>query len=256
MGALKKGDRSDHPLILLVWLFGFLAFWEIFARYGGVNPLILPPFSKVVLALAHGLFSGSLLLQLLQSIGMVAAGLTVGLILALGMAYLGYFHGIWRSLFQLLSAMLHPLPGIALLPVVVLMVGVGLKAVFIIVIHAVVWALYLNLKMGYETVEPALVEVARNHGASDWQLFYHVLFPCGRAAMVTGIKVGWSRAWRALISAEMVFGAISSVGGLGWYLYEKRAFMDTEGIYAGLLLVVLVGVLVEQVVFKHTTLID
>jgi NitT/TauT family transport system permease protein len=68
------------------------------------------------------------------------------------------------------------------------------------------------------------------------------------------LKIGWSRGFRALISAEMIIGAISSIGGIGWYMYERRSFMDTTGMYAGIFLVVIVGILIEEVLFNHVLL--
>lgn len=53
--------------------------------------------------------------------------------------------------------------------------------------------------------------------------------------LLSGVKIGWARAWRALISAEMVFGAVGNNGGLGWYLLNQRTFMDTSGLFAGIL---------------------
>lgn len=231
------------------WLLLIIGAWEATARFGGINPLLFPAFSVVAGSLMTGLLKGTLLVQLIQSLTVITAGLATGLVLAIVMAYLDYFSDISQSLLELLASALHPLPGIALLPVVVLWAGVGLKAVFVIIVHAVVWSLFLNIKMGFRQVEQSLVEVAKNYGATDFQLFRHVLMPCSVHALLTGLQVGWSRGWRALISAEMVFGAISSLGGIGWYIYERRAFMDTPGIYAGILLIVLVGVLVEQVLF-------
>lgn len=151
-----------------------------------------------------------------------------------------------------MAAALHPLPGVALLPVVVIWAGVGLRAVFLIIIHAVLWSLFLNIRSGFRTVDRALVETARNEGATDFQVFRLVLLPCSTEALTTGLQVGWSRGWRALIGAEMVFGAISSLGGIGWYIFERRAFMDTPGIYAGILVVALTGAVVEQLVFRHS----
>lgn len=232
------------------WLVTLPVVWELIVRSGAVSPLLLPPLKSVLAALRYGVLEGALLLQLLQSVGVIAAGLGVGLLLAVVLAYADYFHPVLRDPLELTAAALHPLPGIALFPIVVIWAGIGLRAVFIIILHAVVWSLYLSIRTGFRTVDAALVEAALNEGASRTQLFRHVLVPCSRSAFLTGLQIGWSRGWRSLIGAEMVFGAISSVGGIGWYLFERRTFMDTPGVYAGLLLIILTGVLVEQAVFR------
>ncbi len=247
MAAIKEGYLSKKTVQKIIWFVSLMAIWELFTRVGHVNPMLLPPLSVVFSVMIKGLVQGDLLFQLGQSLLMVFAGLGTAFLMALIMAYAGYFSRWLGSLFELLAGILHPLPGIALLPVVILWVGVGLPAVFVIVIHAVLWGLYLELKNGFESIEKDLIEVAHNHGATSLQLFVHVLVPCNFSVIRTGLMIGWSRGWRALISAEMVFGSISTLGGMGWYLYERRAYMDTPGIYAGILLLIAVGALMEGI---------
>jgi NitT/TauT family transport system permease protein len=245
MATLKKPWQGPRRVQKIIWFVSLMAIWEIYTQVGHVNPMLLPPLSLIFGVMIKGLVSGELLAQLGQSLLMVFVGLGSAFLVALLMAYTGYFNQWLGSLFELLAGVLHPLPGIALLPVVILWVGVGLPAVFVIVIHAVLWALYLEVKNGFETMDQDLIEVAHNHGATPLQLFIYVLVPCNFAVIRTGLLIGWSRGWRALISAEMVFGAISTLGGMGWYLYERRAYMDTPGIYAGILLLIGVGALME-----------
>jgi NitT/TauT family transport system permease protein len=67
---------------------------------------------------------------------------------------------------------------------------------------------------------------------------------------LSGLKIGWSRAWRALISAEMIFGATSGSGGIGWYLFQKRVFMDTAGLFGGLVVIMIIGIFMEGFLFR------
>lgn len=235
----------------IMWLVIILLVWEVIASLKLVNPLLLPRFSKVILEMFDGLINGDLLLQAIQSVVFVVIGLLVSIILGTVFVYLDYFYPVLKALLELLSSILHPLPGVAILPVVVLWVGVGSDAVLLIIIHAVLWSYFLNLKMGFNLIDQSLIEAAHNNGASKWQLFRFVLLPESLESMYTGIRIGWSRGWRGLISAEMIFGAISSIGGIGWFMYERRAFGDITGTYAGILVVTLIGIVVEQVIFKN-----
>jgi len=235
----------------VVWMVALIILWEFLARAQVFNPQLLPAFSKVMIRLVKALISGQLIQQLVQSLGFVIAGVGLGLVIAFLMAVCAYYSGWLRSLLDLMCGLLHPLPGVALLPVVILWSGVGGQAVFTVILHAVVWSQYLSLLSGFDHVEEAYIEAAQNNGASGWQLIRHVLVPMSYPAILNGLKVGWSRGWRALISAEMIFGAISSIGGIGWFMYERRAFMDTTGLFAGMVLVALVGVLVEGLIFGH-----
>ncbi|MGH8814004.1 MAG: ABC transporter permease, partial [Advenella sp.] len=67
--------------------------------------------------------------------------------------------------------------------------------------------------------------------------------------IVSGLKVGWAFAWRTLIAAEMVFGASSGQGGLGWYVFQHRNELETAQVFAGLVMVVILGLVVENLVF-------
>ena len=66
----------------------------------------------------------------------------------------------------------------------------------------------------------------------------------------TGLKIGWAFAWRTLIAAELVFGASSRSGGLGWFIFENRNQLETASVFAGLLTVILIGLFVESVIFR------
>lgn len=232
------------------WIVLLIGLWEVIPMMGLISPLVLPRFSKVAFALLTGLIEGDLLIQLLQSIGLILAGLMAGSLIGLAFSYFSHFHAMVDGLMDVLSSIFHPLPGIALLPVIVLWFGIGFDAVFMVILHAVIWSFYLNMRLGYGSIDPSLIEAARNNGASNLQLYRHVLLPGAKEAMITGMKIGWSRGWRSLISAEMIFGAISSIGGIGWFMFERRAFGDTVGTYSGILVVAIVGILVEQLIFR------
>ena len=241
--------RWDYRKV--VWMMLGLILWEGTVRSGRVNELIMPSFASILEVTFTGVADGTLLLQLGQSILYVFFGLVLGLTIAFIMACVGYYYQWPASLFDLLGALFHPLPGVALLPIIILWFGIGPSAVFAVILHAVVWSQYLTIKDGFKAVDPSYIEAAGNNGAGKIQLIRHVLIPMSMNGILLSLQVGWSRGWRALISAEMIFGAISSVGGIGWYMYERRVFMDTAGMFSGILLVMLVGIIVEQWLFSR-----
>lgn len=245
---IKTKTKWNHGK--LIWLLVLIGLWELITMFGLVNPLLLPRFSTVIVEVVTGILAGELLLQVGQSIIFVIVGLIISLMIGTVMVYLDYNYVSLKALFELLASILHPLPGVALLPVVVLWFGVGSDAILVIIIHAVLWSYFLNLKLGFKMIDQSLIEAAHNNGASKWQLFRFVLLPESKDAIATGLRIGWSRGWRGLISAEMIFGAISSIGGIGWFMYERRAFGDVVGTYAGIILVALIGIVVEQLIFK------
>jgi NitT/TauT family transport system permease protein len=77
-----------------------------------------------------------------------------------------------------------------------------------------------------------------------------ILIPAALPSILAGLKIGWAFAWRTLIAAELVFGATSRSGGLGWFIYENRNELETPSVFAGLFVVIIIGLLVESVIFR------
>jgi NitT/TauT family transport system permease protein len=109
----------------------------------------------------------------------------------------------------------------------------------------------LNLLAGFRSIPPIYRDVGRNIGLKPLQNTGLIMIPAAVPFLLAGLKIGWARAWRALISAEMIFGAAGGEGGLGWFIFKRRVFMDTPGIYAGILVIVVIGILVEDGFFRQ-----
>jgi NitT/TauT family transport system permease protein len=89
----------------------------------------------------------------------------------------------------------------------------------------------------------------RNYGLKGLPYVWQILIPAALPAILSGLKIGWAFAWRTLIAAELVFGAASGRGGLGWYIFQNRNELYTDRVFAGLVLVIAIGLVVENVVF-------
>jgi NitT/TauT family transport system permease protein len=90
----------------------------------------------------------------------------------------------------------------------------------------------------------------RNYGLHGIRYVALILIPAAFPSILAGLKIGWAFAWRTLIAAELVFGVSSRSGGLGWYIFEARAELETSRVFAGLLAVILIGLAVEAVIFR------
>jgi NitT/TauT family transport system permease protein len=93
------------------------------------------------------------------------------------------------------------------------------------------------------------MDLGKNLSMSDWKVLFEIKLPASMGYIISGMKIGWARGWRAFISAEMVFGSIGGKGGIGWYIFNQRNFMDTPGIFAGILVVIIIGIIVENGIF-------
>ena len=146
--------------------------------------------------------------------------------------------------------MFNPLPAVALLPLALIWFGLGLPSLVFVIAHSVLWPVALNTLSGFRAVPEVLRMSGRNCGLRGLRYVALILVPAATPAILTGLKIGWAFSWRTLIAAELVFGVSSRGGGLGWYIYEARAELDTTRVFAGLLTVIVIGLLVESLFFR------
>ena len=235
--------------IKFLWFLFFILLWEIIRVTGNFSPLIFPSFKSVLSSLVISFKDGEILVQLLFSIVLIiislAAGTAAAFILVLGSHVSIHLDSLLKSLVSIF----HPLPGIAILPAVILWTGTGVESVLIIVIHSVLWPMVTNLHTGYSSVPENYNLFRKNYRINSLKMFTSITMPHSLPYIIAGLKISFARSWRALISAEMIFGAAGGKGGIGWYIFSKRVYMDTPGIYAGLLVIIITGILIEELVF-------
>jgi NitT/TauT family transport system permease protein len=235
-----------RKLAILVLL---AALWEGYARWLN-NPLLLPTFTATVEAFAEGIASGDLLGKALTSLRVLLIGYSAGIVCAAVLTVVAISSRVGTDILELLTSMFNPLPAIALLPLALLWFGLGYGSIVFVIIHSVLWAVALNTHSGFLSVSSTLRMVGRNYGLSGLRYVAKVLIPAAFPSILTGLKIGWAFAWRTLIAAELVFGVSSGSGGLGWFIYENKNQLEIPAVFAGLLTVILIGLVVENVVFR------
>ena len=222
--------------------------WELAARVQG-NDLLLPGFLQTARALGEGLASGELPAKAGISLLVLFKGYLLGIVLAFVLTSLAVSTQLGRDLLGTLTAMFNPLPAIALLPLALLWFGLGQNSLIFVLVHSVLWALALNTYAGFLGVSETLRMAGRNYGLRGLRFVLLILVPAALPSILAGLKIGWAFDWRTLIAAELVFGASSGKGGLGWYIFQNRNELYTDKVFAGLAVVVLIGLLVENLVF-------
>jgi NitT/TauT family transport system permease protein len=239
----QSGVRKGLILIVIAVL------WEVAARWQD-NDLLLPTFTATASALFEGLVSGELIEKVRISLAVLLQGYLAGVLLAFALTTLAVSTQIGRDLLDTLTSMFNPLPAIALLPLALLWFGLGRGSLVFVLIHSVLWPLALNTYAGFQGVPETLRMAGRNYGLEGLRYVLQILVPAALPSILSGLKIGWAFAWRTLIAAELVFGASSGKGGLGWYIFQNRNELYTDRVFAGLAMVVLIGLLVESLGFK------
>lgn len=239
----NNGARKIFILIFLA------VAWEVYARLLD-NELLFPTLSATVQALFTGIADGGLIGKCMFSIKVLLMGYGAGLALAAVLTVFAITSRIGRDFLETLTSMFNPLPAIALLPLALLWFGLGTGSLVFVLIHSVVWAVALNTHSGFQSVSNTLRMVGQNYGLGGLRYVFNILIPAAFPSILTGLKIGWAFAWRTLIAAELVFGVSSGSGGLGWFIYENKNQLEIPSVFAGLLTVILIGLFVENFIFR------
>lgn len=239
IGALRKAAI----LVVLALI------WEAYGR-SVANPLLFPTFGETVSALISGLASGELVARIWGSLQVLLVGYGIGIALAGVLTILAIGTRLGEDLMVTLSSMFSPLPAIALLPLALIWFGLGSASLVFVLVHSVLWAVALNTFSGFRSTSATLRMVGKNYGLRGWRFVSKILIPAALPSIVTGLKIGWAFAWRTLIAAEMVFGVSSGSGGLGWFIFQSKNMLDIPSVFAGLLAVIVIGLIVEGLLFK------
>jgi NitT/TauT family transport system permease protein len=223
--------------------------WELYARFLD-NPLLFPTFTDTLSTMADRIRDGTIPLRAWTSIKILLMGYVSGIALAATLTILAVNTRIGTDFLETMTAMFNPLPAIALLPLALIWFGLGSSSLVFVLIHSVLWAVALNTHSGFLGVSQTLRMVGRNYGLRGIGYVARILVPAAFPSILTGLKIGWAFAWRTLIAAELVFGVSSGQGGLGWFIFENRNLLDIPAVFAGLLTVIVIGLVVENLIFR------
>lgn len=243
--TLWETDAVRKTLIILL----LALIWEIYGRWLD-NPLLFPSLTETLQALVDNVKTGVLPLRAWTSIKVLLVGYGAGVIMAFALTILAINTRIGSDFLETVTAMLSPLPAIALLPLALIWFGLGNGSLVFILVHSVLWPVALNTHGGFRAVSQTLRMVGRNYGLRGFRYIVKILVPAAFPSILAGLKIGWAFAWRTLVAAELVFGVSSGQGGLGWFIFENRNLLEIPSVFAGLLTVILIGLTVENLVFR------
>jgi ABC-type nitrate/sulfonate/bicarbonate transport system permease component len=216
----------------------FLALlWEIVSRNRLISPLYFPPISKDLVTFYQLMLDGTLPLELIRRLGRIFGGffLAVAVMVPLGIV-MGLFKPIY-NLFEPLTELIRPLPPPAVIPVVMLFLGIGEAMKIIVIAFACSFPILINTMDGVRSVEPTLVDTAKTFGRNRYEVILQVILPASLHQIFTGWRVALPIALIVDIIAEMV-GALNGIGR--FILLMQRRF-DIPEMYAGIFLVAIVG---------------
>jgi sulfonate transport system permease protein len=238
VNRLKKFNRTGWFSFALV-----LFLWEAGSRAAPGYRLYLPPISEVFGALIRALFEGPIAGHLLITFQRFAAGYLIAA--ALGVAFgiaLGYFPALHR-LFGTTIEFLRPMPSVAIIPVAILLLGIGDAMIIVVTAYASVWSILVNTIDGVRNIESTLVATGRTFGLSLRAILWRIILPAASPYIVTGLRIALSIALILVTTAEMVAGS----KGIGFFILDEERSMNSHNMYAGIILVAAFGYALNRI---------
>ncbi|MFP4974153.1 aliphatic sulfonate ABC transporter permease SsuC [Paenibacillus sp. CN-4] len=220
-----------------------LAAWQISVTAGYVSARILPAPSDVFQAAIQLIRTGEMGHHVQVSLGRAVTGFLIG---GLTGFTLGLLNGLFRTAETLLDTsvqMLRNIPHLALIPLVILWLGIGEDAKILLVALGVLFPVYLNTYHGIKSVDRGLIEMGMMYGLRGFALFRHIIFPGALSSILVGIRFSLGVMWMTLIVAE----TISSTSGIGYMAMNAREFMRMDIILVSIVLYALLGKLSDVI---------
>ena len=240
-----RTDPSRSALQALSWVgpIVLVIVWEAAAQTGFLSPQVLPAPSKIVRTAIKLATTGSLFNDLGISLLRAIAGFAIGGSVGFALGILVGFSRLAHALIDRSVQMIRAIPFLALLPLVIVWLGVGEAEKIFLVALGVTFPIYINTTLGIRQVDPKLVELGRVQGLSALQLIRRIVLPGALPSILTGVRYALATAWLALVVAE----TIGAQSGIGFLAMDAREFLRTDVIVLTIVIYALIGVAADSI---------
>ncbi|MEX1019720.1 MAG: 1,4-dihydroxy-2-naphthoate octaprenyltransferase [Litorilinea sp.] len=224
-------------LLYFISPIALLVIWELLVTLGALDRRFFPPPSEILVRLAELIQDGQLVTATIVTLRRMAIGFVLAAVPAV---LIGLLMGMNRTTRVILSPLiyaLYPVPKIALVPMVVILFGIGETSKYAIVVISVFFLVAINTLAGVLNIEQRYFDIARNNGAKGWDLVWGVAVPASLPNILTGINLGIGFALTVIVGTELLLPQ----GGIGALIWQSYQIYDIATIFAGLIVVALLG---------------
>jgi NitT/TauT family transport system permease protein len=238
IGGLAR-KSSFYVLVIMIW--------EVASRVGVWPRFLFPAPSEVLQTLLQGFADRTFIFGILASLRRILLGysisLVAGVLLGLGISRNKF---IAETIGSLILG-LQTLPSICWLPLALLWFGLNESAIVFVVVMGALLSITTATESGIKNAPPLLVKAGQNMGARGPRLLFEVIIPAALPSIITGMKQGWSFAWRSLMAGELLYGSV----GLGNLLTVGRELNDMSQVLAVMLIIIVIGLCADYLVFTR-----
>jgi NitT/TauT family transport system permease protein len=241
----RSGGRviaSSSKLNGLLFMLGLAVVWELIGQTQLINPLIVPPLSKILRVFAEVSWSGQIPLQVIASMKRAAVGY---LLAAAVFIPLGIFMGLSQRTYRVLEVvveMLRPVPPPVVIPVAMLFFGLEDEMKIFVIFFSCAWPILLNTIDGVRNLDWVLLNTAKTFGLSRGRIIRQVILPACSLQIATGLRVSLPIMLILVVISEMV----GSTDGIGYFILDSQRRFRVPQMYAGMLALAILGYALNQ----------
>jgi ABC-type nitrate/sulfonate/bicarbonate transport system permease component len=229
--------------VQIIFIVALAVAWYLATEVGSVSRFLLPSPVAVVAALGGLVTSGELARQLGLTLYQVVVAFGLSAVVGLGTGFLVARSRYLVEVFTPIFSALFAVPVVLLLPLFVLIWGLGPESKIAAGVASCIFPIILSATVGFAKVERVYLTAARSMGASPWQLFSKVLMPAALPVILSGMRLGFVIAFLSVLGAE----TIASYAGIGRAIVESGEIMQTDRMYAFIVVVVALAFLINLV---------
>lgn len=241
MTMFKENRFLGFGLIVIL-----LLLWEGISQFEFVNPIFLPPFSEIIIALIKMTLSGELLKHIGYTIFRCFLGYFIAIFVAVPVGIMMGRSKLVYSLFEPLVEMLRPIPSAAVIPVAILFLGIYTKMKLAVIIFGSLWPILINTFHGVRGIDPILIDTGRTFNLDKRQFLMKIIIPAASPNIATGMRISLAIALILAITVEMIAGS----DGLGFYIIDWERSFHFKEMYAGIFALGILGYLINYLFLK------
>jgi NitT/TauT family transport system permease protein len=239
MRNAKRTARLLENVLPALSVIIFLAIWEILVHWRGIAPIFLPPPSSIAFYLWRMILDGSMEYHLAVTLLRIFAGFLVAAVTGIAIGLLMGMSRIVSRVADVWIAALYPLPKISLIPLLIIWLGTGEAYRILISAITAFFPIVISTYSGIRQVDLGLIKAAKDLGAGARQIQLKVVIPAAMPSILSGLQLGMGVTIILIVAAEMIGG--SSQSGMGYLLISAGQVMETEKVFASLVVLAVMG---------------
>jgi NitT/TauT family transport system permease protein len=228
-----------------VFYFCLILLWQSLFALKIWPEYLFPPPLKVLQAVINGFRDRTFIIAVLVSLRRVLLGFGISIVLGGIFGILMGRFKLFNDTFGKLVMGVQTLPSICWFPLAILWFGISEKTIIFIAVMGSIFSITISVYSGIKNIPKIYLQTARNMGARKGKMLWWVLIPAASPALTTGLKQGWSFAWRSLMAGELLFVSL----GLGYLLMMGRELNDISRVIAVIFIIMAISVLIDKFIF-------